>query len=1516
MIPNVRQIHTKLYIGSSDGITWLDLSDHFVRAAVNKGDVTQLGASGVDGVIASADFSLRRRGPVYTLDPGSSPILFPNCEIMLRVAITAPGVEPSSWVTLFHGLLGDSISYSDTTVDLTCRDMAKLLGDCYIEEVQQYGSDEGAPLETVLQQIIDANLGVGEALVYCPVSPGFMVTPYQVEHKSVWDAIQEAVGQAGCFIGYRWDPNTTQYRLTLLEVPRDKDASTADFALTWTDDIYVEQLDISDKDIRNVVKVTWRDKVTGQRRSVTVADELSIAQFRRRAMQIEEADTSLIDTEAEARRLADAALADLSQLTSTNRIEMPLLPELDIMHGITVTNPRMSEDQTFYGVESVRHTIDYGSNKFRTEVIASGRVIGGHNRWLRMQTRPGSPGEPDYPLPITDIPPDTPAWDTCEFVRDVTLRWHPVARAVEYEIRRVDADWGTELGRVWHGTETTAVIAPQSRSETFYLRARDAGGRYSQISAVKTLTNATPSTPAPPVVTEFFSALWITINPVADNDIVSYNLYMTPVDDGGDPTGDTQVTTYLSAGRITYNASPGTRFRVEVAAADVLGEGGKSAPIYASTNALDKLDIPEDIIEPSHLTEELRQDISAGVGAADQLDEFEGRMVEVEQIVDEQNGAITSLVGTVEQVGESVAQHTSQIQQLSNEITLKVQVRQDGKLVIAGIGMAVDEDGQSEVAMLADRFRVLTSVDGEMKSVFAVDTGTGKVYVLGDLIATGLIRATEVQAEVAKHLLLAAQVATVDHLGALKIEAGAITVGGSAPGIPLTKPEGALLCPFNGSFMSTNGISPVGTPVATLRPDGRFGGAVAVEIGRTNIIVDGSFENGISDWGAYVNGTVTHSSDYAYDGQYSLKYTASDTGTWGSGVVAHIAGYAGKTLTLSWKIKAVGSAIGKRVYAEIFDTVSGSTSGTRITLDGTWQTITVTKTIDPTATAIYVYFIGNFDAGNTVYADCCMCEEGSFPTSFVNGTRAPGYLEYKVTYGDRGLLRWQMTGSGKPLDPNGTAIFNLNPGASSDKRNDIWQATSASLGTPGAGQVVWINTSGGWSPLTCELSIDPDDWLDCVITWNKTTKLRTLTVHNLTKGVSNSVSANDADTLVFGDRLLYGAGSYLANVRYDEVMLWHQDATPEQIAAWHNMGAPFVDPQEQIGDERIPSASRWDAGIAETLSELADLSSEVSAKVTIFYQPDQPTAKAIGDIWYDTDADPVAIHRWNGSQWIDITTTALSAALAAAGDAQATADGKIKTYYQASAPTTGMSVGDLWVDTDDGNRLYRYSGTQWVDVADKTPINADQRQISAVGGKYLITQDGATQYDGSGVRRVHTGHLGGLEWGNTVLPAGTYGQWGDAAGLYFRGYPKVLYVSPKISLPYHGFGYTPGTEVHIFDEDAFLFDQSLDGMLLPKGRTINALITTDLVNCQGDSNKLAVIRMQALSARVRSNLSDYRQLLPYTPDQDAVLSDFRVVVDTFIFLYDSTAFSYSVRFQVILISTDSNATLLSGNLIA
>ena len=47
------------------------------------------------------------------------------------------------------------------------------------------------------------------------------------------------------------------------------------------------------------------------------------------------------------------------------------------------------------------------------------------------------------------------------------------------------------------------------------------------------------------------------------------------------------------------------------------------------------------------------------------------------------------------------------------------------------------------------------------------------------------------------------------------------------------------------------------------------------------------------------------------------------------------------------------------------------------------------------------------------------------------------------------------------------------------------------------------------------------------------------------------------------------------------------------------------------------------------------------------------------------------------------------------------ADGKTKVYRQAAAPTgAGINDGDLWIDTDDGNKLYVRAGGVWVSAQD------------------------------------------------------------------------------------------------------------------------------------------------------------------------------------------------------------------------
>jgi hypothetical protein len=109
-----------------------------------------------------------------------------------------------------------------------------------------------------------------------------------------------------------------------------------------------------------------------------------------------------------------------------------------------------------------------------------------------------------------------------------------------------------------------------------------------------------------------------------------------------------------------------------------------------------------------------------------------------------------------------------------------------------------------------------------------------------------------------------------------------------------------------------------------------------------------------------------------------------------------------------------------------------------------------------------------------------------------------------------------------------------------------------------------------------------------------------------------------------------------------------------------------------------------------------------SGKSKVFRQASAPTAETIGDLWVDTD-DKNKLYRWSGSAWVTIRDSDIPQALQDAAEAYAYADdaytlasGKAKTFRQTSAPTSGMHIGDIWIDTDGGDRPYTYSGSAWI----------------------------------------------------------------------------------------------------------------------------------------------------------------------------------------------------------------------------
>lgn len=129
---------------------------------------------------------------------------------------------------------------------------------------------------------------------------------------------------------------------------------------------------------------------------------------------------------------------------------------------------------------------------------------------------------------------------------------------------------------------------------------------------------------------------------------------------------------------------------------------------------------------------------------------------------------------------------------------------------------------------------------------------------------------------------------------------------------------------------------------------------------------------------------------------------------------------------------------------------------------------------------------------------------------------------------------------------------------------------------------------------------------------------------------------------------------------------------------------------------------------------ISDAEAAADGKIVSFYQTTAPTAQGVGDIWFDTD-DGNKMYRWNGASWVVAQDTAITTAINNAADAQATADGKVNTYFQTSAPTP-EAIGDLWFETDANNAVWRWNGSVWV-------LATDTRVTAAINTDGTIATD-------------------------------------------------------------------------------------------------------------------------------------------------------------------------------------------------
>ena len=204
-------------------------------------------------------------------------------------------------------------------------------------------------------------------------------------------------------------------------------------------------------------------------------------------------------------------------------------------------------------------------------------------------------------------------------------------------------------------------------------------------------------------------------------------------------------------------------------------------------------------------------------------------------------------------------------------------------------------------------------------------------------------------------------------------------------------------------------------------------------------------------------------------------------------------------------------------------------------------------------------------------------------------------------------------------------------------------------------------------------------------------------------GVTTQIVLNPGIGIAIGGYPLYSVDA-AGNKTLDasKAKFWADDNGNLHLIGALTATSLFVntDSGDKSADEYVKDIASdiSDADIEELQKTLKD---EIDGKSTVFWGDTDLSGAQLGDIWYDTAHGK--IFRYNGTKWDDITTDALKEALTEARTAKSTADKKIQSFAQNEPPekvAQNLDIGDLWIDTNENNTLYRWNGSSWVKCQD------------------------------------------------------------------------------------------------------------------------------------------------------------------------------------------------------------------------
>lgn len=138
-----------------------------------------------------------------------------------------------------------------------------------------------------------------------------------------------------------------------------------------------------------------------------------------------------------------------------------------------------------------------------------------------------------------------------------------------------------------------------------------------------------------------------------------------------------------------------------------------------------------------------------------------------------------------------------------------------------------------------------------------------------------------------------------------------------------------------------------------------------------------------------------------------------------------------------------------------------------------------------------------------------------------------------------------------------------------------------------------------------------------------------------------------------------------------------------------------------IYNERVARAAQ-DSAIASSVSALSStvtnnyntLNSAITTEQTTRASADTALTTSISNLSATVSSNFTTLSA-NISSEEQARVSADNALSSSINTVSATANAKNRTYYQTSAPATGLVVGDIWFDTDDNRKAYRWDGSVW-----------------------------------------------------------------------------------------------------------------------------------------------------------------------------------------------------------------------------